>query len=192
MGMNKSVTDVTTGKVLSPQDQFHRYVADPAHRDANGDLHIRFATYVADPSQAFFSPALCADRIQTIGVNLVGDVGVQSAGVDLVYGGTSYVRSCDPKNNGTPAPYTMPSSDPSSTPNETFINASVNAAMGNVTDPTALHPFANNGQFMDRALLASPLELVIRQAENFLTPVNVLGLDDIQIVIIHSARKRPF
>jgi hypothetical protein len=44
LGMKLAVKDRTTGEEISPREQFRRFVADPANRNADGNFHIRFST----------------------------------------------------------------------------------------------------------------------------------------------------
>jgi hypothetical protein len=180
LGLGEAVKDTTTGTDVSPRERFRHFVADPAHRDAQGNFHILFTTAGLD--RQVFSPSVCSDRIQTVAVNLVGDslgARVTSAYVKLKHGGTSYLRSCAPATDGTT---TLVAYDMTTSGNGP-ATARVHAAINGMTDGVAQIPA--DYELSDRAVLADTWELIIEAGDN--AGLNVLGLDDIQLTFVHDA-----
>jgi hypothetical protein len=187
LGMGALVLDLATGEMVSPRDQFRRFVADPAHRDADGNLHVSFST--SDDLDPLFSSSVCSDRIRQIKVNLVGDMlgaAIASAYVKLVHGGTSHLRACTRAADGSVPLVDYDVSGKGNKPGIAHVQASINAARTSLTDPNAPN---GNVELQERAVLAGPWELVIDQtaAEPMNANLNVLGLDDIEIVFVHDA-----
>jgi hypothetical protein len=184
LGMSEPLPDLATGDMLLPRDQFRRFVADPAHRDADGNFHITFST--DEPLYPLFSSSVCSDRMRQIKVNLVGDMlgaVIASAYVKLVHGGTSYLRACARAADGSAPLVAYDVSGKGNKPGIAHVQASINAPRTSLIVPDG------NVELQERAVMAGPWELVIDEsaAEPMNAGLNVLGLDDIELVFIHDA-----
>ncbi len=180
LDMSASVKDRVTGATVDARERFHRFVADPANRDINGNLHINFST--VRPDKSFFSKAVCNDRIQSIRINLVGDnlgTGVTTAYVLLSQGGVNYLRSCSDATQSVA--YDL--SDQNSKARTARIEAGVNAA-------SRIAAGQANTDLILRAVLADSWEITIDQRpemEPGNANLNVMGLDDIEVIVEHEA-----
>jgi hypothetical protein len=176
LGLSTPLVDAVTGVTYSPRDRFRRFVANPANRDVNGDLHLSFMTF--RPDDAMFSGNVCNDRIREVRVNLVGDslgAGVTKAVVQLTQGGTSYMRSCE-------EPFELVAYNllgAEQKPRVARVEAGLNAP-----NKAALLP---NTDLQFRPLLAGPWELTIRSDEADNAGLDLRGLDDIEIILDHEA-----
>lgn len=179
LDLSKSIKDGVSGEYVTPQERFRRYVADPAHRDENGNLRIRFSTY--RPDKAFFSRSVCGDRIRSVRVNLIGDElgkGV-TAYVLLSQGGVNYLRACGASDQLIG--YDL--SDNGAKMRVARVEAGVNA-------PVRLAAGQPSSDFVMRSVLSPEWELVIEQRaliEPQNAKLNLLGLDDIELIIEHDA-----
>lgn len=183
LGMGKARIDPVTGVTLSPREQFRRFVADPANRDLDGNLHVYFST--DNPAQPVFSSSIASDRIRTVSVNLIGDAlgaGVTSAYVRLVHGGTSQLRSRLRGTDGTAPLVAYDMTAAGNRPTVAHVHAGINGMAGGAAPE-------QNVELQDRAILAGPWELVIdtTAAEPANARLNVLGLDDIELTFVHDS-----
>lgn len=184
LGLNTPIAAVDgTGALVAPRERFRQFVMSPANRDAQGNFHIRFTT--ADDANPIFSSLLASDRIRSVKVNLVGDslgAGVTTAYVQLVHGGTSYLRSRMKGTGGVAPLIAYDVSGKSNQPRLAIVQAGVNAPNSNPQVP-------DNIELQERAVLAGPWELVIDQTAS--TPANanldLSGLDDIEVIVTHDA-----
>ncbi len=179
LDLGLALTDKVTSHVYQPADRFRHFVADPASRDADGNLRIRFMTY--RPDKPMFSRAVCNDRIKSVRVNLIGDdLGpVTYAFVRLSHGGTNYLRAC----TGTKDLVAYDLSGADNRPRVARIQAGVNAPNNAAAMPA-------NTDLISRALIAGPWELVIDQrpeVEPANANLNVAGLRDIELIIEHES-----
>jgi hypothetical protein len=184
LGFNTPVAAVDgTGTLVTPRERFRQFVMSPANRDAQGNFHIRFTT--ADEANPLFSSLLASDRIRSVKVNLVGDslgAGVTTAYVQLVHGGTSYLRSRMKGPDGVAPLIAYDVSGKTNQPRLAIVQAGVNAPNSNPQVP-------ENIELQERAVLAGPWELIIDQSAS--TPananLNLTGLDDIELIVTHDA-----
>ncbi|MBF5042069.1 hypothetical protein FGE12_06655 [Aggregicoccus sp. 17bor-14] len=180
LGLGQPLRDPVTGKEYSPRERFRRYVADPAHRDAQGNLSLNFET--TRPDAPLFSQAVCNDRILSVRANLVGDnlgAGVTKAVIRLTHGGTSYQRNCDSPFDLVP--YNL--LDDAQSPRVARVEAGINAS-----NPLAPTP---NTDLLFRPLLAGPWTLKINQdtrVETANAGLDLAGLDDIELIFEHSSK----
>lgn len=172
--------DRVTWNVYTARERFKRYVADFTNRDVDGNLHLAFMTH--RPDNPIFSRAVCNDRIKSIRINLIGDdlgAGASTAFVRLKQGGANHLRACDGDRG-------LVSYDVNGSGNSERV-ARIQAGINASNDGLALLP---NTDLLYRALLAGPWELVIDQrpeVEPANAGLNVLGLDDIELVIEHES-----
>lgn len=184
LGLNTPIAAVDgKGALVTPRERFRQFVMSPANRDAQGNFHIRFTT--ADDANPIFSSLLASDRIRSVKVNLVGDslgAGVTTAYVQLVHGGTSYLRSRMKGTDGVAPLIAYDVSGKSNQPRLAIVQAGVNAPNSNPQVP-------DNIELQERAVLAGPWELVIDQTAS--TPANanldLSGLDDVEVIVTHDA-----
>jgi len=182
LGMKLAVKDRTTGEEISPREQFRRFVADPANRNADGNFHIRFST--GDLANPVFSSQVCSDRIRSVSANLVGDslgAGVTSAYLKLVQGGTTSLRVCATGSDGTAPIVDYDMTANGNGPATARVYAAVNAPLDSAT------AFVPNVELQERAVLASSWDLVIDASDQKNGALNMLGLDDIQLVFVHES-----
>lgn len=179
LDLGDSVTDAVTGQKIDARERFRRYVADPANRDADGNLHIYFSTN--RPDKLLFAKTVCDDRIRSLRVNLVGDdlgAGVTYAYVQLAQGGLSHVRSCSDLTRLVDYDLSDRGAQYRTVRVEAGINASNRLAAGQP-----------NTDLILRSVLADRWELVIQGPG--LEPANaglkLLGLDDIELIIEQEA-----
>lgn len=182
LGLNAPIKDVATGQVISARERFRRLVIAPENRDTNGNFHIQFSTNSSE--NPIFSSLLASDRIRGIRVNLVGDnlgAGLTSAQVQLVHGGTSYLRARTRDTSGVAPLIAYDVSGKANQPSLAIVQAGINAPN--------LMSLPENIELQERAVLASPWQLIIDQTPA--SPANALldlsGLDDIEIQITHDA-----
>ena len=182
-GFNTPIKDVTNGAIITPQQRFRQYVMSPKNRDANGNFHIQFLTN--DDGNPIFSSLLASDRIRSIKMNLVGDnlgVGVTTAQLQLIHGGTSYLRSRTRDLSGSAPLKAYDVSGKSNRPTLAIIQAGINAPSSNPQTP-------ENIELQERAVLAGPWQLIIDQSSS--TPananLNLAGLDDIEFIVTHDS-----
>ncbi|MCL2450172.1 MAG: hypothetical protein FWD17_14590, partial [Polyangiaceae bacterium] len=189
LDMSQPVTDPVTGHTYTPQEQFQRYVADPAHHDQNGNVAIQFLTYRPAAQMPVFSANVCDDMIDTIQGNLIGanlGTGLSYAFMQLSRSGTSYLRDCNDPTTLTAYNLTgSGSSDLASngSPSRARIQVGVNA-------PNNGTMFPANTDLTWQPLLTGPWTLTIdtraaQEPQNQNLDVN--GLDDITLVITHYA-----
>jgi hypothetical protein len=92
------IQDPATQQVYTPQELFHRLLADPTNRDAKGNLKLTFSFSLA-PDSTLFSSSLCNDRLTGLRAALVGAaLGVTQPEILIQQKGTGYLRSCRDKN----------------------------------------------------------------------------------------------
>ncbi len=182
LGFTAPIKDAATGAVVNPRERFRRFVMSPQNRDADGNFHMQFSTQSVD--NPLFSTLFASDRIRGIRINLVGDnlgAGLISAQVQLVHGGTSYLRSRMRDSTGVAPLVPFDVSGKANQPSLAIVQAGINAPnfMG----------LPENIEFQERAVLASPWQLIIDQTPA--TPanaaLNLAGLDDIEIQFTHDA-----
>jgi hypothetical protein len=154
---------------------------DPKNRDENANFHIQFLTH--DEANPIFSSLLGSDRIRSIKMNLIGDnlgAGLVTIEVQLIHGGTSYLRAITRDASGDAPLTAYDVSGKGNQPALTLVQASVNSATSGLLANTELQ---------ERAVLAGPWQLVIDQSPQ--TPananLNLAGLDDIEITFTHDA-----
>ena len=181
--LNTPIKDVTSGAIITPQQRFRQYVMSPKNRDANGNFHIQFLTN--DDGNPIFSSLLASDRIRSLKVNLVGDnlgAGVTTAQLQLIHGGTSYLRSRTKDASGSAPLTAYDVSGKANRPTLAIIQAGINAPSSNPQTP-------ENIELQERAVLAGPWQLIIDQSSS--TPananLNLAGLDDIEFIVTHDS-----
>lgn len=177
--MGAEIPDRVTKQAVSPQERFHRFLADPVNRDENGVLRFPFSTF--QPDKAYFSSAVCNDRIKSIRLNLVGDnlgADTSSVYVQLSQGGINHIRTC---TGNALITYDLAESGPQR--RVARIEAGINS-------PKPLEEGLPNTDLILRSVLSSDWELAIDQRPN-VEPVNeklqLLNVDDIEIIIEHEA-----
>ncbi len=180
LGLTETIYDAVTGAEVTPAEQLRWLIADPGSWDADGNLHITFST--ASPGQEIFSSAVCSDRVQTVGANLIGDAlgaDATSAYIKLVHGGTSYLRACRRGASGEPELLAYDMTTSGNGPSVARLHASING----MTDGTSTPDL--NVELTERAMLASSWALIIELGDN--PRLDLLGLDDIELIFTHDS-----
>jgi hypothetical protein len=182
LGLNSPIKDVASGAIISAKERFRQFVLSPKNRDEKGNLRIQFST--SDETNPIFSSILGSDRIRGLKVNLVGDnlgAGVTQAEVQLIHGGTSYLRA-RMKTNGVAALTAFDMTGKDNQPTLALVQASINA-------PNSMGQTVENTELQERATLAGPWQLIIDQSAG--TPananLNLAGIDDIELIVRHDA-----
>jgi hypothetical protein len=94
LGITGPRLDEVTGRVLSEGEQFRALVLRGGRTDAEGTLHVEFATSLAEGNE-LWSADICRDRIESVQAELVGDfLGDDDAQVNLTVDGTGFLAEC--------------------------------------------------------------------------------------------------
>jgi hypothetical protein len=94
LGITGPRTDEVTGQTLSEGEQFRQLVLRNENLDGKGGVGVTFATDL-QPGNGLWSTDVCADRIDTVRAQLVGDfLGDATAKVHVSLSGGAIVRDC--------------------------------------------------------------------------------------------------
>jgi hypothetical protein len=162
---------------------FHRLLADPRNRDADGNVRLTFSLSLA-PDAFLFNNSLCTDKITGLRVSLVGSaLGATQPEVVLQQRGSAYLRSCtDTDGNGG---YTVTEYNLENTigVRRAIVQAGVNLSSPN--DMSSGGPV--DTEFYGRPI-AAPYELIIDRNAPANTNLDLTRLDDIVLFINHETR----
>jgi hypothetical protein len=175
--------DNVTGGSYPPADVFHRLLAEPRNRDANGNVRLSFSLSLA-PDAFLFNPNLCTDKITGIRVSLVGaSLGATQPEVVLQQRGSAFLRSCtDTAANGdyVVAEYNLE--------NTIGLRRAIVQAGLNLSGPGDM----SSGGPIDTELygrpIAAPYELIIDRQAPANANLDLAKLDDIVLFIHHETR----
>jgi hypothetical protein len=94
LGITGPRTDAVTGEMLSEGQQFRQILLQNQNLDGKGGVGITFATDL-QPGNPLWSTDVCADRIDSVQAQLVGDfLGDNEAQVNLSLSGAALLRDC--------------------------------------------------------------------------------------------------
>ena len=178
-----ALPDNATGGTYQPADVFHRLLADPRNRDADGNVRLTFSLSLA-PDAFLFNNSLCTDKITGIRVSLVGSaLGAIQPEVVLQQRGSAYLRSCtDVGPNGDYA-VTEYNLENTIGVRRAIVQAGVNLSSPN--DMSSGGPV--DTEFYGRPI-AAPYELIIDRNAPANANLDLTRLDDIVLFINHETR----
>lgn len=178
-----ALPDNATGGTYQPADVFHRLLADPRNRDADGNVRLTFSLSLA-PDAFLFNNSLCTDKITGMRVSLVGSaLGAIQPEVVLQQRGSAYLRSCtDTDSSGD---YTITEYNLENTigVRRAIVQAGVN--LSSPSDMSSGGPI--DTEFYGRPL-AAPYELIIDRNAPANARLELTRLDDIVLFINHETR----
>jgi hypothetical protein len=178
-----ALPDNATGGTYQPADVFHRLLADPRNRDADGNVRLTFSLSLA-PDAFLFNNSLCTDKITGMRVSLVGSaLGAIQPEVVLQQRGSAYLRSCtDTDSSGD---YTITEYNLENTigVRRAIVQAGINLSSPN--DMSSGGPV--DTEFYGRPI-AAPYELIIDRNSPANTNLDLTRLDDIVLFINHETR----
>jgi Viral BACON domain len=177
------ITDTTTAQVYAPEELFHRLLADPSNRDADGNLRLSFSTSLA-PDSTLFSTNLCNDRLTGLRASLVGaTLGVTQPEVLLQQKGTGYLRSCREKDASGDYAVRDYGLDESALGRR---NAVIQTGV-NLSGPNDVNGPPVNTELYGRPLAAT-YELVIDRSAPANAGLDLTHVDDIVLFVSHETR----
>jgi hypothetical protein len=178
-----ALPDNATGGTYQPADVFHRLLADPRNRDADGNVRLTFALSLA-PDAFLFNRSLCTDKITGLRVSLVGSaLGATQPEVVLQQRGSAYLRSCT--DVGADGDYTVTEYNLENTigVRRAIVQAGINLSSPN--DMSSGGPV--DTEFYGRPI-AAPYELIIDRNTPANANLDLTRLDDIVLFINHETR----
>jgi hypothetical protein len=178
-----ALPDNATGGTYLPEDVFHRLLADPRNRDADGNVRLTFSLLLT-PDALIFNQAFCTDKITGIRISLVGStLGATQPEVGLQQRGSAYLRSCtDTDANGD---YTVSEYNLENTigVRRAIVQAGVN--LSSPSDTSSGGPY--DTEFYGRPV-AAPYELIIDRKAPANADLDLTKLDDIVLFVRHETR----
>jgi BACON domain-containing protein len=175
--------DNATGGTYQPADVFHRLLAEPRNRDADGNVRLTFSLSLA-PDAFLFNRSLCTDKITGIRVSLVGAaLGAIQPEVVLQQRGSAYLRSCT--DTGPSGDYAITEYNLENTigVRRAIVQAGLNLASAG--DMSSGGPV--DTEFYGRPI-AAPYELIIDRNAPANANLDLTRLDDIVLFISHETR----
>jgi hypothetical protein len=178
-----ALQDNATGGIYTPEDVFHRLLAEPRNRDADGNVRLTFSLSLT-PDALIFNSSFCTDKITGIRVSLVGSaLGATQPEVGLQQRGSAYLRSCtDTDANGA---YVVSDYNLENTigVRRAIVQAGLN--LSGPTDMSSGGPV--DTEFYGRPI-AAPYELIIDRNAPANANLDLTKLDDIVLFIQHETR----
>ena len=177
-----ALKDNATGGSYQPADVFHRLLADPRNRDADGNVRLTFSLSLA-PDAFLFNSNLCTDKITGIRVSLVGAaLGAIQPEVVLQQRGSAYLRSCT--DVGTNGDYVVTEYN---LENTIGVRRAIVQAGINLSSPHDTSSGPVDTEFYGRPI-AAPYELIIDRNAPANANLDLTRLDDIVLFIGHETR----
>jgi hypothetical protein len=175
--------DNATGDSYQPAEVFHRLIAEPRNRDADGNVRLTFSLSLA-PDAFLFNKSLCTDKITGIRVSLVGAaLGATQPEVVLQQRGSAYLRSCTDVGRNGDYEVTEYNLENTIGVRRAIVQAGLN--LSSPGDMSSGGPI--DTEFYGRPI-AAPYELIIDRNVPANANLDLTKLDDIVLFISHETR----
>lgn len=177
------LADNATGGTYSPEDIFHRLLADPRNRDGDGNVRLTFSLPLT-PDAPIFNHSFCTDKISGIRISLVGSsLGATQPEIGLQQRGSAYLRSCtdvDASGEYAVSEYNLE--------NTIGVRRAIIQAGLNLSGPADTSSGGPDDIELYGRPVAAPYELIIDRSVPANANLDLTKLDDIVLFIKHETR----